>query len=206
MRLAMDPRGRSICAMLGLLSLAGCMLTIVDMDERLAEEAQVLGAVIDRSLGPEAMRAQVLVLLHERHSRIDEQFLNVADRWIADSFPDVPRDLLADFRRVAGDTSNIVPFTLPHGSLRLVADSTLGRIFGARPAADTLGWSRFQREYPNSRGPFAFSRVGLSRNREWALVLAGRASGPLGGDGSLALLLRSGETWSVHAWRLLWVT
>ncbi len=116
MRLAMDPRGRSICAMLGLLSLAGCMLTIVDMDERLAEEAQVLGAVIDRSLGPEAMRAQLLVLLHERHSRIDEQFLNVADRWIADSFPDVPRDLLADFRRVAGDTSNIVPFTLPHGS------------------------------------------------------------------------------------------
>lgn len=215
MRLAMGPRGRSICAMLGLLSLAACVVTIVDMDERLAKEADVIRDLIDLSVAPHkqgalvgdsgAVVANVVVIVQDRYVPPNEKELAEADRWFRDSVPDAPQDLLADFRGVARDTSRIVAFPLHRGTLRLVADSTIERIFDVGIPADTMGWARYRLAYPNSRGFFSFSRVGLSTDGTWAMLMAGHQSGSLAGGGGLLVMVRRGETWHVRAQRPLWV-
>lgn len=211
----MGPVGRSICAMLGLLSLAACTVTIVDMDERLAKEAGVIRDLIDRSVTPRtqgasvgdtgAVVANVVVVVHDRYAPPNEKDLAEAERWLRDGVPDAPQDLLADFRGVARDTSRIVAFPLHRGTLRLVADSAIERIFDVDTPADAMGWVRYRLAYPNSRGFFSFSRVGLSADGRWAMLMVGRQSGWLAGGGGLLVMMRSGETWQVRAERSLWV-
>jgi hypothetical protein len=142
------------------------------------------------------------LLLEEQFESVDDQELGLAAEWLADSLPDVPRDLVRDFSRVATDHSRIEPFALGRSTLHLLADSTQARFFGLHKP----GWEGFRRAFPKGGGIVSVSRVGLSRDGHWAMVYTASQGDWLAGAGYLYVLYNDGGIWRERHRRMLWIS
>jgi hypothetical protein len=165
----------------------------------------VLRAIIDSSYGtvlPGDTPGMPEVLLYDHFDLEDDRYLAFAEEWLSDSLPDVPRDLIRDFSRVATDHSSIEPFELGRGKLHLIGDSTLARFFGRRKP----GWEGFRRAFPLGGGIVTISRAGLSRDGRWAILYAGVQSDWLSGAGELCVLYNEGEVWHLRHRYRLWIS
>lgn len=168
----------------------------------------MLRAIIDSSFThvlPDSIAGAPEVLLEDHFGDVYHEWVDWGDyaaEWVSDSLPDVPRDLIRDFRRVAAGRSRIEPFELGRGKLHLLADSTLARFFGkGKP-----GWDGFYRAFPRGSGIVSLSRVGLSRDGHWAVLYVGQQSNWLVGAGDLYVLHNDGGIWRIRYRRMLWLS
>ena len=161
-----------------------------------ASETAVLRATLDSTYAaPELM-------LSDHFESVDGQRIGYAARWLADSLPDVARDLIRDFNRVATDESRIEPFELGRSKLHLLADSTLARFFGRY----TPGWEGFRRAFPGGGPIVSVSRVGLSRDGHWAMVYVGSQGDWLAGAGYFYILYNDTGVWRERHRQVLWIS
>ena len=142
------------------------------------------------------------LMLTDHFESVDDQRIGYAAELLADSLPDVPRDLIRDFNRVATDESRIEPFELGRSRLHLLADSTLARFFGRYKP----GWEGFRRAFPRGGPIVSVSRVGLSRDGHWAMVYVGSQGDWLAGAGYFYFLSNEGGIWRERHRRMLWVS
>ena len=162
-------------------------------------------AIIDPSYTdvlPDSFAGAPEVLLEDHFANVDDQRVGYAAEWVSDSLPEVPRDLIRDFRRVAADQSRIGPFELGRGKLHLLADSTLARFFGRRKP----GWEGFYRAFPRGGGIVSLSRVGVSRDGHWAMLYVGRQGDWLAGAGYVYVLHNDRGIWRVRHSHMLWIS
>jgi hypothetical protein len=141
---------RSLLALLAL-GFAGYVGAVRYSQQHRASETAVLHAIIDSRYTfvlPDSIPGVPEVMLHDHFDDVHgEQASDVAE-WVTDSLPDVPRDLIRDFARVATDRSRIEPFELGRGKLHLLADSTLARFFGRHRLAGRDFIVRFRTAVP----------------------------------------------------------
>ncbi len=68
-------------------------------------------------------------------------------------------------------------------------------------------WNRFYKQYPESGGIVAFSRVGFNSKRDQALVYVASQSGFVGGSGWFVVLSRAaGGAWKIQKEVLVWLS
>ncbi len=104
-------------------------------------------------------------------------------------------DFLAEGSQTLDVSDTRLPF--PH---QLIAENTLDQLFGEDLRA---GWDRFEDQYPDAFGYWQLSSVGLDCQYAQALVFIRHVYGYAGMTGTLYLLERDGEEWSVSAEYLL---
>ena len=196
---------RSLLALFALLC-AGYVGARANAQKRRAAETEVLRALLDSAysyiLPGSIPRARELLLTDHFDELHGWYWIDSVAHWVADTLPDVSRDLIRDFSRVAPDQSRIEPFELGRSKLHLLADSTLGRFF--RRAGS--GWDGFYRAFPNGGAIVSVSRVGLSRDCRWAMVYAGSQGDWLAGAGYLYVLEKHGGVWHERRRLMLWIS
>jgi hypothetical protein len=186
---------------------AGYIGAHADAQRHRLSEAEVIRTLLDVGYTHDLSGSigRLDVLLYDHFADVDDQPFGTfeeAEAWVRDSLPDVPRDLLTDFRRVGTDHSRIKPFTLERGDLQLLADSTLRRFFGKwKP-----GWEGFHRAFPRGTGIIEVSRVGLSRDGRWAILYIEEQASSLGGAGDFNILHREGGVWRVRYSYRIWIS
>jgi|SRR5208337_2079581 len=68
-------------------------------------------------------------------------------------------------------------------------------------------WNRFYKQYPESGGIVAFSRVGFNSKRDQALVYVASQSGFVGGSGWFVVFSRAaGGAWKIQKEVLVWLS
>ncbi len=149
---------------------------------RVATEREVLRALLDSSYTPSQDGSVPDVLVREWFAPFE---LEAGwEQWLRDSVPQLPDAVVRDFKRVAKDSSAIVPFAIGRGRIRVLADSTLQRIFRPGPARDR--WAMFRAVYPHAgTGIVTLVHVGLSEDGTWALTYIDSQSDWLAGAGYL---------------------
>ena len=65
-------------------------------------------------------------------------------------------------------------------------------------------WEAFDDRYPDSGGYRSLGGVGFNVGRSQALAHCGHHYGSLGGEGYLVHLRRSGDTWRIVRWGIIW--
>jgi len=106
---------------------------------------------------------------------------------------------------VSTDGSAVIPFESSRQRIRILADSTIHHFF-SRENRESLGWIGFRRAFPKGGGIISISRVGLSRDRHWAIVNASSQSDWLAGASFLYVLHFDGSAWRVQRALMLWVS
>jgi hypothetical protein len=165
----------------------------------------VLRAIIDSSYTrtlPDSMAGAPEALLDDHFDDVEGGRASDVAEWVADSIPDIPRELIRDFARVATDRSRIEPFALGRSRLRLLSDSTLARFFGRLKP----GWEGFRRAFPQGGGIVSVSRVGLTHDGRWAMVYVGSQGDWLAGAGFVYVLHHDGGIWRIRHRQLLWIS
>jgi hypothetical protein len=87
-----------------------------------------------------------------------------------------------------------------HGSWQLVSGDEKTRLFHDRDA-----WGAIRAKYPQSKGIVDVTRVGFSRDRQQAFVMASQSTGPRGGGGAYFVLQNSAAGWVVMYRAQLWM-
>lgn len=142
------------------------------------------------------------LMLVDHFESVDDQGIGHGAEWLADSLPDVPRDLIRDFNRVATDQSRIEPFKLGRSKLHLLADSTLSHFFGRYKP----GWEGFRRAFPKGGPIVSVSRVGISHDGHWAMVYVGSQGDWLAGAGYLYVMYNDAGIWRIRSSKMLWIS
>jgi len=68
------------------------------------------------------------------------------------------------------------------------------------------GWSNFYKRYPGAHGILSFSRIGLNKRKDQALLGVGNQASDKMGAGNLVLLAEKNGTWAVVKEAMLWVS
>lgn len=177
-----------LCA-LGLVTIVSCRRV---RQHSAATERAVIRALLDSSYTPSQDGSIPDVLVRERFApfELDEGW----ERWLRDSVPQLPSAAVREFKRVAKDSSAVVPFAIGRGRIRVLPDSAFTRIFRRGPGPDR--WAVFRAAYPRAgAGIVTLVHVGTSADGNWALTYIDSQGDWLAGAGYLVVLHRIDGIW-----------
>jgi hypothetical protein len=196
---------------------------------RLAIERDVYRARIDSAYTQPMDSGSVVlkdVMLYDhfvplQHVVGDTTMWSSTNEWLRDSFPQLSADARTDFRVRTADTSSIMaamiasgaaagtepglPFPHTRAHIQLLDDSTLAQFFSLSHR-HASGWTEFRAAYPNGTGIVSLSRIGLSRDRLWAIAYVGQSWHWGDVVGRVYVLHRRGGEWRIVKSRVLWTS
>ncbi len=123
--------------------------------------------------------------------------------FVKDSFAGLREETTGDFKAKSIDSYQLAPLINDLGDYRFISHNEIVECFRYKD-----GWDRFYQRYPDSAGVFTFSRVGLNRYKNQALVCVNSQWGDFSGSG-VYLLLNKDDTgvWKItqkvriwHSW------
>ena len=130
---------------------------------------------------------------------VEETFASMRQQ--ADRYDDRLVEAVDDLQAKMRDGGSVVSLGFGEGEVVLIDDDELASIF--RPGKGKKdGWELFYELHPQSAGIGRLSRVGLSRDLDFAVIAQGNQSHWLMGAGSVLVFRYDDGCWKLLDWRI----
>ena len=129
---------------------------------------------------------------------------NIVRGWDTDQFryrcDGIPPDLIATFRTLVADDVPQSDLSRIWSNVVMLKPSELGKYYFWHGPE----WKAFRKKHPRPQGIWMFSRVGISRDNQWAMMYVVSMSGNCE-DGTVYVLRRNGDSWVIDRLMGVWV-